>query len=427
MDTPIRDFISSYVSSDSVRLHMPGHKGCADIDFASFDITEVKGTEGLIEKSEKNASEIFGCPTYYSAEGSSLAIRAMCNIVTGMDGKRLILASRNCHQTFITACALLDIDVEWLVDKDSDLISSPISPGFLEEEILKYEPSCVYITSPDYIGFMSDIRSIARVCHRHGVLLAVDNAHGAYLKFFSSHPMDLGADICCDSAHKTLPVLTGGAYLHLTSELDGKTDVKRAMSLFSSTSPSWLILSSLDNANRIMADPKFIADLKKTYDRVGQLCPDLPKYGNEYLKLTLCPLSKGYSGVELGDILRQKGIEPEFCDRDFVTLMFSPYNTDEDFERLSGALSVLPVKAALPEERVRLPRPVKRRSIRSALLGKTEVIPVEKAQGRICAFSKTSCPPAIPVVLAGEEILREHIEALRYYGFDSIEVCCDFE
>ena len=122
--------------------------------------------------------------------------------------------------------ALLDLEIRWLWPEESrSLCGCPISPAQLEETLhsLPEPPAAVYLTSPDYLGGMAQIPALAQVCHQHGTLLLVDNAHGAYLRFLqpSLHPLDLGADLCCDSAHKTLPVLTGGAYLHLSPTAPG--------------------------------------------------------------------------------------------------------------------------------------------------------------------------------------------------------------
>lgn len=419
MNTPIVDFISSYIEKDFVRLHMPGHKGA----LSGRDITEVKGTDDLIEESERNASAIFGCPTFYSAEGSSLAIRAMLSLLSRYTGKKTVVAARNCHQTFISACALLDLNVIWL--PSGDLISSSISLDALKNILKDTDPCCVYITSPDYLGTISDIRTIADLCHENGTYLAVDNAHGAYLKFFSKHPMDLGADICCDSAHKTLPVLTGGAYLHVSNELN--IDVRRELSLFASTSPSWLILESLDRANATMDDPEFRNKLYDTASKVRSLRTSMDTCGSEPLKVTYAPNSYGYTGDEIADILRTNGIEPEFSDMNYLTLMFSPYNTDDDFEKLQKALDSISRKPSLNLPYYIVPEPSKVLGIRQAVFSKTITINVEDAEGKVAGFVKTSCPPAIPIVTAGERITSEHIKALKAYGFDTIEVCCDFE
>ena len=248
---------------------MPGHKGKNLLGFEDMDITEIVGADslyevsGIIRESEQNASELFGCKTYYSTEGSSQCIRAMMyliSLVAAENGERArILAARNCHKTFVSACALIDLDVSW-IDACGGYLSAHLSADDIEKAISAQEkkPHAVYLTSPDYLGSIADVHAISRVCHKHGILLCVDNAHGAYLRFLqkSEHPIDLGADICCDSAHKTLPCLTGGAYLHISDCAHGSfaENAKDALALFGSTSPSYLILQSLDKTNAYIAD-----------------------------------------------------------------------------------------------------------------------------------------------------------------------------
>lgn len=139
---------------------------------------------------------------------------------------------------------LLDFEIVWLwPERSTSLCSCPVSPDTLERTLaeLPAPPAAVYLTSPDYLGGMADISALAEVCRKHSTLLAVDNAHGAYLRFLepSRHPLDLGAALCCDSAHKTLPVLTGGAYLHISRAAPAslRENAKTAMAMFGSTSP----------------------------------------------------------------------------------------------------------------------------------------------------------------------------------------------
>lgn len=240
MNTPIYDFAKEYAISNSIRMHMPGHKGKnSELGIEQLDITEFDGADnlwhptGIIKESEANASALFGAHTFYSTEGSSLCIRAMLFMIKkwALINKvsPLILAGRNAHKTFINTIAILDLPVDWLMPKEQDsyqscsITSHDIDVYFenCDKENLP-RPVAVYITSPDYLGNMLDIKEIANACHKNGAFLIVDNAHGAYLKFLinSLHPIDMGADICCDSAHKTLPALTGAAYLHLNKNLD---------------------------------------------------------------------------------------------------------------------------------------------------------------------------------------------------------------
>ena len=174
----------------------------------------------------------------------------------------VILAARNAHKAFILAAAMLDIDIRWLWPEDESfsLCRCSISACNVAKALaaMPEKPLAVYITSPDYLGGMLDIASIADAAHSFGVPLLVDNAHGAYLRFMpkSLHPMDNGADACCDSAHKTLPVLTGGAYLHLSAcaPKSFTENAASAMALFGSTSPSYIILESLDICNRELSE-----------------------------------------------------------------------------------------------------------------------------------------------------------------------------
>ena len=236
MNAPIHEFVRRYIESGAARLHVPGHKGVGPLGCEAWDITEIAGADalyeadGIIAESERNASALFGSgATFYSAEGSSLCIRAMLHLALthrpASAARPVALAARNAHKAFLYAAALCDFDVQWLwPEAETSLCACPVSPEALSRTLdaMKEKPFCVYVTSPDYLGGMQDIRALADVCHARGVPLIVDNAHGAYLKFLpeSLHPLDLGADLCCDSAHKTLPVLTGGAYLHISRNAD---------------------------------------------------------------------------------------------------------------------------------------------------------------------------------------------------------------
>ena len=223
--TPIYDFVSEYLTKDMSRFHMPGHKGKKILGCEERDLTEIAEADdllhaqGIIAESEHTASGLFGSAcTVYSTEGSTLAVKTMIRLAMMCRPSRRfrILAARNVHSSFVHACALLDIDVEWLYEEEAaSLCRCLITPQKLRAALDRMEekPDAFYVTSPDYLGNMADIRELADVCHTCGVMLLVDNAHGAYLRFLDRpmHPMDLGADMCCDSAHKTLPVLTGGA------------------------------------------------------------------------------------------------------------------------------------------------------------------------------------------------------------------------
>ena len=417
---------------------MPGHKGASLLGIEPLDITEIHGadelydSEGIIAQSEANASELFGCRTFYSTEGASQCIRAMLYLISlyaKQQGKKpLVAAGRNAHKTFLTAVALLDLDVCWLYPENPvSYLSCNLTPVELEAylDAAREKPVAVYLTSPDYLGMIADIQSIAEVCHRHGVLLAVDNAHGAYLKFLpeSFHPIDLGADICCDSAHKTLPVLTGGAYLHLSPEMDAAVGMhaKNALMLFGSTSPSYLILQSLDAVNQVLtnySEPlrKLIPVLDASKSRLAQRGYSL--YGSEPLKITIQAKPYGYTGTQLADILRQQNIEPEFSDPDYVVLMISTETDADTLAYLEQVLLQIPSQPPIRDESPAFIPGERAMTIREAVLSRSERIPAEQCLGRILAVPTVGCPPAVPILLCGERIDAHAIECFAYYGID---------
>lgn len=435
METPIFDFVSGYAASGTSRLHMPGHKGVGPLGCERLDITEIQGADslyeasGVIAASERNAATLFGAgSTFYSAGGSSQCLKAMLYLALQATGRRTILAARNVHKAFVHAAALLDLKVEWLWPEPYQLLRCDVTAERLEEALgrMKEPPAAVYLTSPDYLGHMQPIEALAPVCHRHGVPLLVDNAHGAYLHFLPVplHPLDLGADLCCDSAHKTLPVLTGGAYLHMAQpeEMGGETAARQAMALFGSTSPSYLILQSLDLCNKYLAG-EFPVQLAETVKRISHLKGQLRARGwdvadSEPLKIVV----RASSGTALADGLRRHGVECEYADPDHLVLMVSPQNQVEDYERIWLAFSSCERKTEEHKAPLGMAPPERVMSIRQALLSPWEEVPADQAVGRICAAPSVSCPPAVPVVVSGERIEADAAEVFRYYGISSVYV-----
>ena len=442
MNTPIADFVRGYDGSGTARLHMPGHKGQPFLGCEHLDITEVKGADalyeadGIIAESEKNAGALFGSGrTLYSTEGSSQCVRAMLYLALTCrpaGAAPVIVAARNVHKAFVYAAALLDFEVVWLwPEGDSQsLCGCPASPEGLEKTLAELDqpPAAVYLTSPDYLGGMADIASLAQVCHRHDTVLAVDNAHGAYLHFLDPavHPLDLGADICCDSAHKTLPVLTGGAYLHIGKNAPAgfRENAKAAMALFGSTSPSYLTLASLDLCNRYLAEG-YSDRLTETAARLREVRARLEAHGwqteaTDPLRLTVAAPA-GLTGTAMSELLRKGGGECEYADPEFLVLMLTPENDAGDLERVIAALGEnhrpYPARPALP-----LARGERVCSVRQALFAPHETVPAERALGRVCGAPTVSCPPAIPIAVSGERIGPEALELFRHYGVQTADV-----
>ena len=440
MDTPIFDFVQNYIKSNTARLHMPGHKGVSFLGCEQSDITEIKGADelyaptGIIRQSEENASRLFDTSkTVYSAGGSSQSINAMLYLAylrADKSHRPFVLAGRNAHKSFIYALAKLDADVEWIYPQNTDSICSCIINGEMVEnklKSLKNKPFAVYITSPDYLGGMSNIDSIAKVCKNYNIPLLVDNAHGSYLKFYKRdlHPINLGADMCCDSAHKTLPVLTGGGYLHIakSDKYRFSQNIINAMAIFGSTSPSYLILQSLDLCNRYI-DEKIREDIEKCAEKVAELrySINLKGFGIvscEPLKITVD--LRGF-GFDFAEYFRKYGIEFEYADDDFVVFMFSPQNTDDDFEKIKSAFEKLNTERTKEIQNIEFEVAEKVMTIREAIFSESEEISVKNAVGRVCASPTVSCPPAIPIAVSGEKITEKHVQLFKKYNIDKILV-----
>ena len=483
---PVKKFIERYTANHPTRLHMPGHKGRFGYD---ADITEIKGADslyeadGIIAESEKRTAELFGTRnTFFSTEGSSQVIKAMCylsinyanNISSNSErlvgqSRPVIFATRNAHKSFIYASMLLGFQIVWLIDQDEEdynLCRCSVTAEGISRRIREYKEehpdailAAVYVTSPDYLGNIMDIRSIADEAHRAGLLLLVDNAHGAYLKLLSTdlHPITLGADMASDSAHKTFPVLTGGAYLHISdSAPEGlEEDARRALLMFGSTSPSYMIIRSLDEAiGRISKEDYRIAAKRLDVLKIDLSRLGIGVYGErnsfyEPLKLVIVAESVGMTGNELAERLRENSIECEYADPELVVTMWSPYNnypadTDNflramkeivaEYKEKRQGKDIKAVKTGTESSGVKDVPGINGLTLKNklpeivyqpyeVLYMKHHSEPVNKELiGKIAADISISCPPAVAPIVAGERFDENVINILKHYGIDKVEV-----
>ena len=442
--TPLKRALDEYIRQDYARLHMPGHKGASISPFGelmAYDVTEVEGTDSLFEDDGplKELEEIFTRlydtkGTVMSAGGSTLCIQAMLRMVAKKEGR--ILAGRNIHAAAVNAMALLSLEPVWVYPnrKQEERLIGEISPDAIHNVLEKEKQAgtldslcAVYVTSPDYFGVMSDIRSIAHIAHEYGLPLLVDNAHGAHLHFLKEeyHPMQLGADLCCDSLHKTMPALTGAALLH-TSDAKYCPQMKGAMTVFGSTSPNYLIMLSMDStaaflmqdgAERIQQTVTRCEELRQKAREKGFV---LPQHCDP-MRLTLPLAGTGWDAQNFRKLLRKHKIMEEYLSDSGCVLLFSPFNREEDFKRTEALLDEVLIQNQLftafpivPSEKVM--------SLREAFLSLKESVPVEKAEGRIAAQVKITCPPGIPLVMPGERLHKEIIKILKNSGIFVIDV-----
>lgn len=443
-NTPLKRALDEYIRQDYARLHMPGHKGASISPFGelmAYDVTEVEGTDSLFEDDGplKELEEIFTRlydtkGTVMSAGGSTLCIQAMLRMVAKKEGR--ILAGRNIHAAAVNAMALLGLEPVWVYPnrKQEERLIGEISPDAIRSILEKEKQAgtldslcAVYVTSPDYFGVMSDIRSIAQIAHEYALPLLVDNAHGAHLHFLKEeyHPMQLGADLCCDSLHKTMPALTGAALLH-TSDAKYCPQMKGAMTVFGSTSPNYLIMLSMDStaeflmqdgAERIQQTVTRCEELRQKAREKGFV---LPQHCDP-MRLTLPLAGTGWDAQNFRKLLRKHKIMEEYLSDSGCVLLFSPFNREEDFKRTEALLDEVLIQKQpftafpiVPSEKVM--------SLREAFLSPKKSVPVEKAEGRIAAQVKITCPPGIPLVMPGERLHKEIIKILKNSGIFVIDV-----
>jgi len=443
-NTPLKRALDEYIRQDYARLHMPGHKGASISPFGelmAYDVTEVEGTDSLFEDDGplKELEEIFTRlydtkGTVMSAGGSTLCIQAMLRMVAKKEGR--ILAGRNIHAAAVNAMALLGLEPVWVYPnrKQEERLIGEISPDEIRSVLEKEKQEgtldslcAVYVTSPDYFGVMSDIRSIAQIAHEYGLPLLVDNAHGAHLHFLKEeyHPMQLGADLCCDSLHKTMPALTGAALLH-TSDAKYCPQMKGAMTVFGSTSPNYLIMLSMDStAAFLMQDgaeriQQTVTQCEKLRQKAREKGFVLPQHCDP-MRLTLPLAGTGWDAQNFRKLLRKHKIMEEYLSDSGCVLLFSPFNREEDFKRTGALLDEVLIQKQ-PFTAFPIVPSGKVMSLREAFLSPKESVPVEKAEGRIAAQVKITCPPGIPLVMPGERLHKEIIKILKNSGIFVIDV-----
>ena len=478
-------------------FHTPGHKNNFFEDFFnSLDYTELDDTDDLynpkstILETEKKASKLFGSGyTLISAGGCTLCIQAMLSVFC--EKKSKILCSRIIHRSAINTMAILDLEPVFLLPKIN------IKTGIYEqttsvevETFLKKDKNIktVYITSPDYYGNIADIKNISAVCKKYKVPLLVDNAHGSHLAFLNKniHPLYLGADATTDSLHKTLPVLTGGALLHLKNQ-DLYKKAKYFMEFFGSSSPSFPIMASIDlclNWLKKCGKTEFLK-LTNEVNYVKKLAVDCNltslEFYNEYInqinnsyknintdghyeslenknKLknskkssffknnfdfgtncsansNFCPLdptricfntkSIGLTGKEIVKIFRENKVEPEFYDENFIVLIPSPFNTRHDFYNLEKAIRSLPKRKIRCFENTNFDFSLPKVSCtlhEAVFEKKSTYVSTENAIGLIAAKAENVCPPGIPIVIPGEKINEKTVEILKKNEIKEVEV-----
>lgn len=456
-DAPLFSALSRHAAKGRASFHTPGHKGHAGVlrplGLLSHDLTELPDTAslydggGALEESERLAARAFGAgATLFGAGGCTLAIQTM--LLLGAGAGSSVVMARGSHRSAVHAAALLDLRPVWVWPDNAAGVVTPSGVARALEQ--SPDARAVYLTSPDYYGRLCDIAAVAALCRARGIPLLVDNAHGSHLGAFGRHPLALGAAMSADSAHKTLPVLTGGAFLHLSrafappARRDAlRASAKAAMSLFGSTSPSFPVLASLDLA-RAWWERAGTAAFQGVAEEVSRLRGQAGKRGllpafpceTDPARFTLDAGALDADGREVADFFRAGGCEPEYADARYIVFIPTPFNTPAELRRLEGALASLPAEQRRGRFLRRRGEPPAAPSLalsaddapqavmtpREALLAPFETVPVSKAAGRISVRAVCPCPPGVAAVMPGEVLAAGTVERLESAGFGCLDV-----
>jgi len=421
-------------------FHMPGHSRHTGEEYllglgAGLDITEIDGfddlhdAEGILRESMDLCARTFGAErSFYHINGSTGAIYAAVWAAAGRGGS--VIMARNCHKAVYRVCELLDISPRFFLPPSKDGISGPPDPEDIRRLLEKSPAKLCVITSPTYEGLTADVSAIADICHAHGTALLVDAAHGAHLGFSEKFPasaVSRKADYVVQSLHKTLPSLTQTAVLHLCGPLADENRADLGSQLFQTSSPSYLLMASIDGCVRLMAErgrelaedwaekmKRFRMKLRPGYLRL------LEAPGMDPGKITVLTREAGLTGFRLAELLRERGIEPEMSAPCHVVLMTGMFTKESDLEKLSAALEEigekrwgdpLPELPALPE----LPEAVLPMG-RALVMTSEEALPRE---GDISGGYIWMYPPGIPLLAPGEAVdarWLSHFEMLSASG-----------
>ena len=471
--------LAAYARSDMYPFHMPGHKrrtgpedsfmnSCVDSFTNPFavDITEIEGfdnlhhPEGILKDSMKWAADVYGADqTYYMINGSTGGIlAAVCGSVPR--GGR-ILVSRNCHKSVYHGICLNQLKTSYVYPQEIEGLG--IQGGITAEDVDRMlnrymDTQAVLIVCPTYDGIVSDIEAIARIVHRAGLPLIVDEAHGAHFRYdamFPASALDLGADVVIQSVHKTLPSLTQTALLHIKcNRPDGgcyadRERIDRYIHMVQSSSPSYVLMASIENSIYQMEQTDMAPygkQLHKLRRRLGQMRHlrladtgligqagirdlDISKIVVSTRGTCLYPAEDGltgFTGAQLDDILRREyHLEMEMCGADYVTAITTVMDSGEGLERLGDALTRIdsqltdagykPDGRSGDQKSVYSMRCDTAMSMGEAMEEKMASVGLEDSAGCISGEFVYIYPPGIPIVAPGEWISRPILEVILEY------------
>ncbi len=416
METPIYTRLLEYHRQNRISFAMPGHKNMRglDCDFMKCDVTELPKTVDLIGGDEATdlanilLSEFYGSKkSFILTGGSTVCVKIM--LASVLNPNDTLLTMPDCHMSVINTCAIMGINIK-MVKSTEDFEITP-------------DIKAILLTSPDYYGVTKDIKSIAQKCKRAGVPLIVDEAHGAHFTGRYGLPqsaVSLGADVVCQSAHKTLNALTGAAYIHICSDSIDIRRVKTNIKAFHTSSPSYPIAASADIARATLEVTDYsgiIKECDKFKDAVASSTDIFVLKNNDPTRIVLDFSSYDITGFSVSELLcNEYAIDVEMADLLNIVLIVTPYNTHSDFISLFHALKAITANLKKRESKVKLPIPpdiTGAFSPRDGHFCRTESISVMSAVGKVSAATVCMYPPGTAVIASGQRVTAEAAEYIN--------------
>ena len=459
--------LKAYKDSRIYPFHMPGHKRLqlggikgetarSGMDFPNpffVDITEVEGfdnlhhAQGILKQSMEWAARVYGADrTWYLINGSTCGILASVCGCTRPGGH--ILMSRNCHKAAYHAAYINHLRTSYVYPQD--LPGLGIQGGILPEDVEKAleehrDIQAVFIVSPTYDGVVSDVSKIADIVHRKGIPLIVDEAHGAHFRFgewFPDSALDMGADAVIQSVHKTLPSLTQTALLHIKGNYVNSRNIERYLSIFQSSSPSYVFMASIENSIFVMDRMQrerdsvqmkeyeaHLMDLRRRLASMKNLRlvdRDIVGMGGvwdlDVSKIVVSTRGTALSGADLSSILREKyHLEMEMCGADYVTAITTVFDSPEGLQRLGDSLEEIDADVTgTPGSREDGPAVYGMRAqaqccLREAMESPSRPVLLKGSEGKISAEFVYLYPPGMPILAPGENIARNILDVIEEY------------
>lgn len=455
---PLLEGLIKYKKENNCYFCMPGHKGGRGFlnteigrefisNLTAFDITEVDGVdnlhdaEGIIKESQELLSKYYGSQkSYFLVNGSTSGNLAM--IFSSFEEGDKIIVERNCHRSIFNGIIMRKLKPVYIKNKINKKFNAPLSidmEHFLHILEENKDAKGIVITYPNYYGVCMDLKKVIDEANKYGIKVLVDSAHGAHFGVNSKlppHAVKLGASMVVMSSHKTLPSFTQTAYLHIAEGVDErKTDFY--VSAFLSTSPSYMLMCSMDYGRYYLEEKG-----KEDYEKLIDICN---KYRNKINNLKgfyilgkedlmegenidptryILNIEKGYSAHKLLNYLRHEKIQCEMSDSQNVVLIFSPFNHEEEFDKLYNSLKKCPMENLKEDYKEAMIVDIPKMALKPyEVMGLLkENIKLKEALGKISAMAIVPYPPGIPIVMPGEIITQEALDVIEYNVQNNIQV-----